>query len=70
MNKGMQKLIEKYGDVIASIDREYNDGLDYWIYLKEGYICVDMECGTIHEYTLKDCERQLKLVVKEEDFFQ
>lgn len=70
MNKGMKKLLEKYGDVIESVHREYNicdgtRGYDYWIYLKEGYICVDMECGTIHEYNLKDCEAMLKKVVKE-----
>jgi hypothetical protein len=28
---------------------------DYWINLKEGYICESMECGTIHEATIKEC---------------
>lgn len=66
MNKGMKRLLEKYGDIIESIHREWNDGADYWIYLKDGYICEPMECGTIHEYSLKECERMLKLVIKEE----
>lgn len=65
MNKGMKKLLDKYGDIIESIHREYNYGKDYWVYLKDGYICIPMECGTIHEYTLKDVENMLKQVVKE-----
>jgi hypothetical protein len=28
---------------------------DYWINLKEGYICDSMGCGTIHERTIKEC---------------
>lgn len=67
MNKGMKRLLEKYGDIIESIHREWNDGADYWIYLKDGYICVPMECSCIHEYSLKECERMLKLVIKEEN---
>jgi len=67
MNKGFKKLLEKYKDIIDSYDREenYDAGhrdLDYWIYLKEGYVCTGTECGTIHEYTIKDCERMLKMV--------
>ena len=70
MSKGMIRLMDKYGDIIDSIHREYNlcDGtrnVDYWIYLKDGYICKDMECGTIHEYSLKECEKMLKNVIKE-----
>ena len=26
-----------------------------WVYLKEGYISPDMECGTIHEPSVKAC---------------
>lgn len=64
MNKGMKRLLEKYSDIIESIHREWNYGADYWIYLKKGYICPSTECGTIHEYTLKDCEDMLKEVIK------
>jgi hypothetical protein len=28
---------------------------DYWIHLNEGYICQSMQCGTIHEQTIKTC---------------
>ena len=66
-NKGMEKLLEKYGEIIESMHREYNYGWDYWISLKEGYICPDMECGTIHEYNLKDCETMLKSVITIEE---
>lgn len=64
MNKGMKRLLEKYSDIIESIHREWNYGADYWIYLKKNYICPSTECGTIHEYTLKDCEDMLKEVIK------
>lgn len=26
-----------------------------WVYLKEDFICPEMECGTIHEATIKEC---------------
>jgi hypothetical protein len=26
-----------------------------WVYLKRGYICPSMECGTIHESSIKAC---------------
>jgi hypothetical protein len=64
MNKGMIRLLKKYGDIVESIHREYNDGVDYWVYLKNGFICPIMECATIHEYSLKECEKMLKSVIK------
>ena len=64
--KGMIKLIEEYKDVIDSVSREYNDGYDYWVYLKDGYICEPMECGTIHEYSIKEVKKMLKEVRKVE----
>ena len=34
------------------------DGASYWCYLKPGFISPDMECGSIHEATIKDvCEK-------------
>jgi hypothetical protein len=30
-----------------------------WVYLKEGYICPSMECGTIHEPSIKLCCKYL-----------
>ena len=26
-----------------------------WVYLKTGFICPSMECGTIHEATIREC---------------
>ena len=28
---------------------------DYWVNLKEGYICRSMGCATIHEQTISHC---------------
>lgn len=38
----------------------FTDALDRerpgrWVYLKPGYICPSMECGTIHEASIRDC---------------
>jgi len=29
------------------------EGISYWVYLKPEYICTEMECGIIHEPTVK-----------------
>ena len=34
-----------------------------WVYLKEGWISPEMECGTIHEPTIKACCELLNNVV-------
>jgi len=42
---------------------------NWWLYLKDGYICEFMGSGTIHESTVKDCAELLKdvrLKTKEE----
>ena len=31
-----------------AVDDFYQDGDGYWIHLKKGWICVEMECRTIH----------------------
>lgn len=36
---------------------------DWWLYLTEGYVCPHMECGTIHENTVKDCADLLRTVI-------
>lgn len=38
------------------------DADGYWIYLKHDYWCPPMECGTIHEYTIKECCEKLATV--------
>jgi len=34
--------------------------LAYWVHLKPGYICDAMECGTIHEPTIKRVLEMMK----------
>ena len=38
-----------------------------WVYLKEGWISPDMECGTIHEPSIKACCELLNNVVRENE---
>lgn len=46
-----------------------NGGLSYWCYLKKGYIVPDMECGTIHECTVKEVIEMLDTAVPEWQFW-
>ena len=41
---------------------------EVWISLKEGFVCFEMECGTIHEATARECLRRLADVVTVEEF--
>lgn len=52
------KSFDKYIDRIESISYEGEDGI--WIYLKPGWYNPYLECGTIHEYSVKACVAQLK----------
>jgi len=36
---------------------------DWWLYLTHDYVCPHMECGTIHENTVKDCADLLRTVI-------
>jgi hypothetical protein len=42
-------------DAFAEMGNIEDGKLDYWINLKEGYICKSMGCGTIHEQTKGAC---------------
>lgn len=33
----------------------FNDCEGWWVWLKPGYWCSAMECGTIHEDTIREC---------------
>lgn len=61
------KTLEKYQHLIDFISDEREDKNGYFVYLKTGFICPDMECGTIHESTLKACAEQLKTVHKAQE---
>jgi len=41
--------------ISIELDNFESDKPDYWIYLKEGYICKSMDCSIIHERTVKSC---------------
>ena len=68
-NKSIIKIIRKYHSVIESIDTEMNyncdtgrEAPDYWLYLKKGFWCANLESGLIHEYTTKALWENLKSV--------
>ena len=44
-------------------ERHYDCG--YWVYLAEGWHSPDMDCQTLHEYTVKDLCAMLARVVKQ-----
>lgn len=41
---------------VSSLHKENDDGSNssWWLYLKDGYKSVEMECGMIHEPTIKE----------------
>ena len=69
MNKGFQKLLDKFSHIIDDYSIE-NDGYgnEYWIYLKHGLIAAGTETGSICETTLKDLERELKSAKEGEEY--
>lgn len=60
--KTIASLPQKYLDAISSTSDERKCGDGFWIYLKDGYIS-NLECGTIHEWTIADCIAELKAAV-------
>jgi len=46
-----------WGETEAEMRRK-----SYWVYLHSGYICHVMECGTIHEKTVKKCWERMRYV--------
>ena len=63
MSKTLDKLKAENPDKIDSYWIEDNDGRDYWIKLKSGWITCD-EVHTIHEYTVKACVDKFKTLRK------
>jgi hypothetical protein len=45
-----------------------NSRPSWWCTLKEGYICPEMECGSIHEKSIKDVIKLLNTVILEKDW--
>lgn len=66
----MTNLIKKYvpkkhQDKISDF---YKDMDGVWLELKEGYVSLDTECGTIHEDTINDVRKKMKTIVTQEQF--
>jgi len=54
---------------VSSIHQEYNGPRpSWWVYLKPGLICLEMDCGTIHEDTIADVCSMLREVVTESQY--
>ena len=44
------------------VDQIFQDSDGWWVWLKPGYWSSNMECGTIHEMTIKECCEQMVYV--------
>jgi hypothetical protein len=57
---GLQNAIrpDKQGNMVDHESKQ--DG--YWVFLRPGFICLDMDCQTIHEYTVSEVIDRLKSV--------
>lgn len=46
----------------SAVESAVKDLDGYWIFLKDGYINPHLECGIIHERSLKECISQLNQI--------
>lgn len=53
MSKQIEKLMQRRPDVFYDVSYEGN-GDGTWLYMQPGWYCASSDCGTIHEYTIKD----------------
>jgi len=44
------------------VDKFFHDSDGWWCWLKPGYWSTSMECGSIHEYTIKSIVQQFNSV--------
>lgn len=65
MSKQLDAMIAKHPEKFASWHSEDHNarGLDYWVYCKPPYFSPDMECGTIHEDTVKETLAKMRAVI-------
>ena len=49
------KADPRVADAFSEMGNMEDGKLDYWVNLKEGYICQSMGCGVIHEQTISCC---------------
>ena len=62
MSKTLAKLQANNPDKIEEVWSEDNDGKDYWVALKPGWICGEVH--TIHEWKVSDVLAQFKGVAR------
>jgi len=59
LDRAMARVANRYdmtvSDVFSFVSDERSDGNGFWVYLQDGWINEDMECGTIHEDTVGQC---------------
>ena len=55
------KIPKKYQHMIDEVLKD-QDG--YWVYLKDGYYSPTLDCGTIHEDTIKDVLKEIRKIEK------
>ena len=58
MSKQISRLIRQYPQIIQSVSYEGDDGI--WLYMNPGWYCQRTDCGTIHEYTIKEVLQAFK----------
>ena len=64
-SKRLEKLAKENPEIIQGYDFDHEDG--HWLYLNPGWICPDMECGTIHEETVHEVINKFKTVERIEE---
>tara|TARA_R110002012_G_C11424194_1_gene588631 strand:+ start:467 stop:712 length:246 start_codon:yes stop_codon:yes gene_type:complete len=64
-----EKNKDKVSDLFLEEDQAF-DGGDWsiWCYLKTGWICADMECGTIHEPFACDFLDKAKSIMTQSEY--
>lgn len=67
--KGLLNLVSKYGEYLDNVHKEIGDDA-YWFDLRSPYSAYDGESISIHELNLKDVERELKKVTKNEELWK
>lgn len=67
MSKQIEKMVKDSPEKFESWHSEITDGKkDYWVYCAPPYYCPEMECGTIHEFTVKETLEKMRTVVEGE----
>ena len=62
MSIQIERLMKKYPQIFYDVSYEGNgidkwgcpEGDGTWLYMKPSWYCRRSDCGTIHEYTIKD----------------